>query len=43
MNHVTLGIILCMSALILLYQNRWALGLAAFVLGFLLMNRKNRR
>ena len=43
MNHVTAGIILSMSSLILLYQNRWALGLAAFVLGIIIMNKKNWR
>lgn len=43
MNHVTTGIILSMSSLILLYHNRWALGLAAFVLGILIMNKKNWR
>ncbi len=41
MNHVTIGIILSMSSLLLLYQNRWALGLAAFVLGIIIMNKKN--
>jgi len=41
MNHVTIGIILSMSSLILLYQNQWALGLAAFVLGIIIMNKKN--
>jgi len=43
MNYVTIGIILSMSSLILLYQNQWPLGLAAFIVGILLMNKKNRR
>lgn len=41
MNHVTIGIILSMSSLLLLYQNQWLLGLAAFVLGIIIMNKKN--
>jgi hypothetical protein len=43
MNNVTIGILLSLSALILLYKNQWALGLAAFVIGILVMNKKNRR
>jgi len=43
MNNVTIGILLSLSALILLYQNQWALGLTAFVIGILVMNKKNRR
>ena len=42
MNYVTIGIILCMSSLILLYRNQWPLGLAAFVLGIIIMNKKRK-
>lgn len=43
MNNVTIGIVLSMSSLILLYNNQWPLGLAAFVLGIIIMNKKNRK
>ena len=32
-----------MSSLLLLYQNQWVLGLAAFVLGIIIMNKNNWR
>lgn len=34
---VTAGIILCFTGITLVHQNRWQIGLIAFVLGFLLM------
>lgn len=43
MNHVTIGVVLSMSSLILLYNNQWLLGMAAFVLGILIMNKNNRK
>ncbi len=43
MNHVTIGILLSLSALILLSRNQWGLGLAAFVIGIIIMNKKNWR
>lgn len=39
-NYVTLGVLLCLSSLILLYQNRWPFGLLCFVLGIYVMNKK---
>ena len=38
--NVTIGIILCLAALVLLQHNQWIFGLAAFALGILIMNRK---
>jgi len=43
MNYVTIGVLLSMFSLILLYQNRWILGICAFILGIIIMNRKNWR
>lgn len=40
MNKVSLGVLLSISALILLHQNQWALGLAAFIVGILIMNKR---
>ncbi|MDX9894474.1 hypothetical protein [Desulfofustis limnaeus] len=40
MNRVVIGTLLCLTALILLHRNQWLIGLACFVSGFLLMNRR---
>jgi hypothetical protein len=40
MNKVTIGLLLCMVALIMLNRNQPAVGLVLFVIGFLLMNKK---
>jgi len=42
MNKVTLGVLLCLLALILLNHNRPIIGIIAFVLGIVLMNSKKR-
>ncbi len=41
MNHVTIGILLSMFSLILLYQNQWGVGLVVFIVGIIIMNKKN--
>ena len=41
MNHVVIGVLISMASLLMLYQNHWALGLAAFIAGIIIMN-KNR-
>ena len=38
MNKLTVGVLLCLSSLILLHQNRPAIGIIAFVIGIALMN-----
>ena len=38
MNKVTLGVLLCLSSLILLHRNHAAIGIVAFVAGIVLMN-----
>lgn len=38
MNKVTLGVLLCLSSLILLHRNHAAIGIIAFVVGIVLMN-----
>ena len=40
MNKVSLGILLSIGALILLHRNQWALGLAAFIICILIMNKR---
>ncbi len=42
-NNVTIGIILCMSSLILLSRNQWPIGLASFVIGIIVMNKRRKR
>lgn len=42
MNRVTIGILLCLGGLILIYKNLWLPGLAAFMTGFLVMRMKPR-
>lgn len=43
MNNVTIGILLSLTSLIMLYQNRWAVGLIMFILGIIVMNKKKWR
>jgi hypothetical protein len=43
MNRVSLGVLLCLSALILLHKNHTFIGVPAFVAGIILMNRWGRR
>jgi hypothetical protein len=38
MNKVTLGVLLCISSLILLHRHHAAIGIIAFVIGIVLMN-----
>lgn len=38
MNKVTLGVLLCLSALILLHLNQAVIGILAFVAGIIIMN-----
>lgn len=38
MNKVTLGVLLCLSSLILLHSNLAVIGIIAFVAGIILMN-----
>ena len=38
MSKVTLGVLLCLSSLILLHRNHAAIGIIAFVVGIVLMN-----
>ena len=42
MNRVTLGVLLCLAALILLHNNHAIPGLVAFIAGIILMNRRKR-
>ncbi len=39
-KNVTLGVLLCIAALILMQKNQWGIGLIAFVLGMFIMNRR---
>lgn len=38
MNKKTIGLLLCLSALILLHRNNAVIGLPAFVIGIIMMN-----
>jgi hypothetical protein len=38
MNRVTIGVLLCLSALILLSNNNAVIGIIAFVAGIVIMN-----
>ncbi len=38
MNKVTLGVLLCLSSLILLHRNHATIGIIVFVVGIILMN-----
>ena len=40
MNMVTLGVLLCLSSLILLNTTHPAIGIIIFVVGIILMNRR---
>ncbi len=39
MSKVTLGVLLCLSSLILLHRHHAALGIIIFIVGIILMNR----
>ncbi len=43
MNRVSFGVLLCLSALILLHNNHAFIGVPVFVAGIILMNRWTRR
>ncbi|WP_457576505.1 hypothetical protein [Desulfomarina sp.] len=43
MNRVSLGVLFCLSALILLHNNHPFTGVPVFVAGIILMNRWGRR
>jgi len=38
MNKVTLGVLICLSALILLHKNHAIIGIPVFIAGIILMN-----
>jgi len=38
MSKVTLGVLLCLSSLILLHRHHAALGIIVFIIGIILMN-----
>ena len=42
MNKVTIGVLLCLSSLILMHNNRAVIGIIAFVAGIILMNGRKR-
>jgi hypothetical protein len=42
MNKVTLGVLLCLSSLILMHGNNAIIGIITFVIGIVLMNRGKR-
>ncbi len=39
-NKIIIGTLLCMAGLLLMHNHQTLLGLAMFLLGFLLMNKK---
>lgn len=43
MNFVTLGILMCLSSLILLHNGQAAIGVLLFVAGIYVMNKNNRK
>jgi len=43
MNNVTIGVLLCLSALILMNVNNPIIGIPVFVAGIIMMNKKNKR
>lgn len=42
MNKVTIGVLLCLSSLILMHGNNAVIGIIAFVVGIVLMNGGKR-
>ncbi len=42
MNKVTIGVLLCLSSLILMHGNNAVIGIIAFVVGIVLMHGGNR-
>ena len=43
MNNVIIGVLLCLSALILMNVNNPIIGIPVFVAGIIMMNKKNKR
>jgi len=43
MNRVSVGVLLCLSSLILLHNNHAFIGVPVFVVGIILMNRWTRK
>ncbi len=43
MNNVTIGVLLCLSALILMNVNNPIIGIPVFIAGIVMMNRKKKK
>lgn len=43
MNRVSLGVLICLSALILIHYNQAIIGIPVFIAGIILMNKGGRK